>query len=126
MRFECGTPNLIGTLSLICSIDLFTRCGQTVIADHVLELTDRLCDGLRRQGAELSTLRGDGVSSGIVTFYLAGCDSIELGAALEGEGIVTNYRTSGIRVSPHGYNSAEEIDFLLEALAKLADAHVVA
>ena len=126
MRFECGTPNLIGTLSLICSIDLFTRCGQTAIADHVLDLTDRLCDGLRRQGAELSTLRGDGVSSGIVTFYLPGCDSIELGAALESEGILTTYRTSGIRVSPHGYNSAEEIDFLLEALAKLADAHVVA
>ncbi len=126
MRFECGTPNLIGTLSLVCSVDLFTRFGQMAIADHVLALTDQLCEGLERQGAELSSLRSEGVSSGIVTFNLPGCDSIELGAALEGEGIVTNYRTSGIRVSPHGYNSVGEIDLLLDTLSKLAESLVVA
>ncbi len=126
MRFECGTPNLIGTLSLVCAIDLFTKCGPTAIAHHVLALTDQLCAGLHRLGADLSTLRADGISSGIVTFSLPGCDSMELGAALENEGIITAYRTTGIRVSPHGYNTSREIDALLETLVKVARPHEVA
>jgi selenocysteine lyase/cysteine desulfurase len=120
MRFETGTPNLIGTLSLIGAIELFERSGQTAIARHVLELTDRLSDGLHRLGAELSTIRGKDVSSGIVTFSLPGCDSVELGRTLEKEGIVTTYRPTGVRVSPHGYNTVMEVDRVLETLATLA------
>jgi cysteine desulfurase / selenocysteine lyase len=126
MRFESGTPNLIGTLSLVCAIDLFERSGRDAIARHVLELTNRLCDGLQRLGGELHTLREPHVSSGIVTFSLPGCDSIELGKALEDEGILTTYRAGGVRVSPHGYNTAAEIDRLLEALAKMGGERVPA
>ncbi|MGB8907155.1 MAG: aminotransferase class V-fold PLP-dependent enzyme [Candidatus Cybelea sp.] len=118
MRFESGTPNLIGTLSLVCAIDLFERCGQVAIARHVLELTDRLCDGLHRLGAEVFSLRGEVISSAIVTFALPGLESIALGRALEDEGIVTTYRAGGLRLSPHGYNTAEEIDLILAALAE--------
>jgi cysteine desulfurase / selenocysteine lyase len=118
MRFESGTPNLIGTLSLVSAIDLFERCGPAAIAWHVLGLTDRLCDGLHRLGAEVSTLRGQGISSAIVTFAVAGHDSIALGRALEKEGIVTTYRAGGIRLAPHGYNNVEEIDLILAALAE--------
>ena len=118
LRFECGTPNLVGTLSLVCSIDLFTRCGQAAIAGHVIALTDHLCEGLHRLGAELETPRGEGISSGIVTFNVPGYESIELGRALEKEGILTTYRAGGIRVSPHGYNTAMEMDRVLETLAK--------
>jgi cysteine desulfurase/selenocysteine lyase len=118
MRFEGGTPNLIGTLSIVSAIDLFERCGQDAIAAHVLALTDRLCDGLNRLGAEILTPRGAGISSGIVTCSFPGCDSIELGRALERAGILTTYRAGGVRISPHGYNTAEEIDAVLDALAE--------
>jgi cysteine desulfurase/selenocysteine lyase len=120
LRFECGTPNLIGVLSLVCAIELFERSGREAIAAHVLALTDRLCEGLHGLGAQLSTLRGERISSGIVTFRLPGHDSIEVGAALEKEKILTTYRAAGIRVSPHGYNSPEEIDFLLATIAAIA------
>ena len=124
LRFESGTPNLLGTLSLVSAIDLFTRCGPVAIARHVIALTDQLCEGLARLGAEVSTLRGEGISSGIVTFNMPGCDSIELGRALEKEAILTTYRAGGVRVSPHGYNTPMEIDRVLEALAKRARAKV--
>jgi cysteine desulfurase / selenocysteine lyase len=126
MRFEGGTPNLLGTLSLVCAIDLFTRSGPAAIARHVLALTDRLCEGLHSLGANISTLRGEGISSGIVTFDLPGCDSIELGQALEKEKIVTTYRAGGIRVSPHGYNTPAEIDAVLEAIGQRARANALA
>lgn len=120
MRFEAGTPNLIGAISLVAAIDLLTRSGPEAIAAHILALTDRLCEGLARLGAHRSSLRGEGISSGIVTFALPGIDSIELGRALEHDGIVTTYRTTGIRVSPHGYNTSAEIDMLLDKLAAFA------
>ncbi len=68
----------------------------------------------------MSTRRGEGTSSGIVTFDLPGRDSIELGQALERAGIVTTARGTGIRISPHGYNTAEEIDVVFETLKKVA------
>ena len=120
VRYEGGSPNLIGTISLVNAMDMMERCGKDAIASHVLELTDRLCAGLDRLGAQRSTLRGEGISSGIVTFSLPGCDSVALGKALQREGIVTTWRPSGIRVSPHGYNTTEEIDRLLELAPQCA------
>ncbi len=116
MRFESGTPNLIGTLSLVSAIELFERAGKEQIAEHVLALTDRLCEGLQQLGAEVRSPRGDGISSGIVTFEVPGRDNMALGRALEEAGIITTYRSGTIRVSPHGYNSDSEIDILLETL----------
>lgn len=120
MRFEGGTPNLLGTLSIVSAIDLFERSGKAQIAAHIAGLTDRLCDGLLRIGAEILTVRGRLESSGIVTFEIPGCDSIELGRSLERLGIITTYRSSGIRVSPHGYNTEAEIDAALDALLECA------
>jgi cysteine desulfurase / selenocysteine lyase len=122
MRFEGGTPNYLGALVLANSADLFVRSGREAIAAHVLALTDHLVEGLHRVGAELLTLRGDGISSGIVTFSIPGIDSMELGRALQQKGIVTTYRESGIRVSPHGYNTIEEIDHLLDLVPQLTSA----
>ena len=124
LRFESGTPNLIGTLSLACAIELFERSGPQAIEEHVLALTDRLCEGLIALDADFSTLRGPSCSSGIVTFNIPGIDSMALGRALENQGIVTTNRTGGIRVSPHGYNTAEEIDVLLNAVARQTRAKV--
>jgi selenocysteine lyase/cysteine desulfurase len=124
LRFESGTPNLLGTLSLVCAIELFERSGPQAIAEHVLALTDRLCEGLTALDADFSTLRGPSCSSGIVTFSIPGIDSMALGRALENQGIVTTNRTGGIRVSPHGYNTAEEIDVMVNAVARQARAKV--
>lgn len=118
LRFESGTPNFLGALSMAASIDLFERCGTAAIASHVLDVTDRLYEGLLRAGASVSTLRGPGISSGIVTFAMPGCDSVDLGRALQRQGIVTTYRATGVRIAPHGYNTNEEIDRLLEAVAQ--------
>lgn len=116
MRFESGTPNLLGTLSIVSAIDLFERCGRSAIERHVLGVSDYLCAALQRAGAEIVSLRGDGVSSGIVTFRFEGHDSVALGKALQKEGIIATYRSGGIRLSPHGYNTTDEIDAVLQAL----------
>ena len=116
-RFEGGTPNFVGTLALVSAIELFERSGPAAIERHVLALSDHLCEGLQRAGARLHSLRGPGVSSGIVTFDVLGTDSVTLGRALQRNGVVTTYGRGGIRVAPHGYNTAGEIDRLIELVA---------
>ena len=44
----------------------------------------------------------------------------KLGRALQRAGIVTTYRPTGVRVAPHGYNTAEEIDRLVDAARGVA------
>jgi len=122
LRFEGGTPSFLGTLSMVSSIEVLERAGVAAIAGHVLQLTDRLAGGLERAGAEVLSPRGAGISSGIVTFRMPGCESVALGRALQREGVVTTWRPGGIRVAPHGYNTPAEIDRLLELLPECARA----
>ncbi len=122
MRFEGGTPNVIGTLSLVKAIELLEAAGGERIAAHVLALTDRLYAGLGALGAHIATPRGAGISSGIVTFALPGRDSVALGRALDALGAVTTFRATGVRVSPHGYNTEAEIDRFLELVAQCGSA----
>ncbi len=117
-RFEGGTPNFIGALSLARSIEVMEAAGTSRIGRHVLSLTDRLAEGLRRAGADIAGRRSAMESSGIVTFRLPGTDPVALGKALQHDGIVTTHRANGIRVAPHGYNTSSEIDALLDAVER--------
>ncbi len=116
-RYEGGTPNFIGALSLATSMDVLAAAGVERIGAHVLALTDRLDDGLRSRGWSILGDRSrDAVKSGIVTFTRDGVDPVALGRRLGEAHIVTTYRPTGIRVSPHGHNTADDVDALLDAL----------
>jgi selenocysteine lyase/cysteine desulfurase len=115
----------MGALSLDRSIAVIESAGVDAISAHVLDLTDHLAEGLLACGANLRSLRGPGISSGIVTFTLPGVNSVALGRALQSEGVVTTWRASGIRVAPHGYNTHDEIDTLLRLVPEHARALTV-
>jgi selenocysteine lyase/cysteine desulfurase len=117
-RYEGGTPNILGALSLATSMDILANAGLDRIGAHVLALTDRLTEGLQSRGWTIAGDRStDDVKSGIVTFRRDDVDAVALGKQLQRDhGIVTTYRTTGIRVAPHGHNTAEDIDAILDAL----------
>jgi selenocysteine lyase/cysteine desulfurase len=118
-RYEGGTPNILGALSLVASMDVLGGAGIERIGEHVLALTDRLAAGLESAGWTIVGDRSrDGVKSGIVTFRRDGVDAIALGKRLGAAKIVTTYRASGVRVAPHGHNTADDIDAVLDALPK--------
>ena len=115
-RFEGGTVNIAGALSLATSIDVLAAAGPERIAAHVIALTDRLVDGLDTRGWTVAGDRSrDEVKSGIVRFYRDGIDALALGRRLGEAKICVTYRANGIRVSPHGYNTFDEIDAILDA-----------
>lgn len=116
-RYEAGTPNLLGALALATSVGVLAEAGVERIAAHVLALTDRLAEGLRSRGYDVLSDRSRAdVKSAIVRFTRPGADMLALGERLAAGGIVITTRPAALRVSPHGYNTADEIDALLDAL----------
>jgi cysteine desulfurase/selenocysteine lyase len=116
-RYEGGTINILGALSLATSIGVLTAAGVERIAAHVLALTDRLDDGLRSRGwTVLGDRSREDRRSGILTFHRAGVDPVALGRRLGSDGFCVTYRPNGIRVSPHGHNTLDQIDAFLGAL----------
>lgn len=114
-RFEGGSPNVAGGMALGASLDLLLGAGVEAVWHHVDGLCRRLCEGLAEAGVAVLGDRGDG-RSGIVT--LAAEDPAGLCEGLATAGFVVSPRGGGVRVSPHGYNTAEEVDALVEAVAK--------
>lgn len=116
-RFEGGTPNSLASAGLGASLDLLLEAGVDAVWHHVDALCARLSEGLESVGANVLTRRHPEHSSGIVTFVPAGGDPTIVVEQLRARGIVCAARGGGVRVAPHGYNTATDIDALVDALA---------
>ena len=115
-RFEEGTPNTCGIFALGAAIDLLLEIGIDAIGRRVLELTDLLIDGLRERGARVLSPRGEGLSSGIVSFLAGDEPPAETVSRLRLAGVFTAARGGGVRASPHFYNDADDLDLLLTTI----------
>lgn len=115
-RFECGTYNISGILSLGASLKLIDELGVDFIQQRVLALTDRLCAGLRDKGYSVYSPRGAGEASGIVAFTHQKLDHAAIVRGLQAKNIAIVIREKRLRASPHFYNSPEQIDRLIAAL----------
>ncbi len=124
-RYEGGSQNMIGFHGLGASLDLLTSLGLTAqnspIADHILAITDYACQRLQELGATLHAPRTGIHRSGIVTFNLPGHDSDHIRRHLEAAHIIVRCRAGGVRISPHGYNTTDEIDRLLGELKRMTN-----
>lgn len=123
-RFEGGTPNYAGVWGLGAALDLLLEAGVDRVGSHVDALCSRLVEGLIEIGVEVLTDRSGGGASGIVAFRPASAGRegvVEAAAAsLVEQGFIVRARAEAVRVSPHGYNTVEEIDAFVEAVAGLA------
>jgi cysteine desulfurase/selenocysteine lyase len=122
-RYEGGSQNMIGLHGLGASLDLLASLGLSPllspIADHVLAITDYACERLQELGATLQAPRTGNHRSGIVTFNLAGHDSEMIRRRLEAAKIIVRCRAGGVRISPHGYATLDEVDRLIGELKNI-------
>jgi len=114
-RFEAGTPPVPSTYAAIAGIELMREIGIAETEAHVRELNALLRDGVDELGARVVTPREPERSGALVC--IASTDVNMLVAALADEGIVTSCRDDNLRISPHCYNTAEDVQMLLDALA---------
>jgi selenocysteine lyase/cysteine desulfurase len=115
-RWESGSLNVAGITALGASLELLLEIGIETIAERVLALTDTLCERAARAGLEVYSSQRPGDRSSIVSLIVPGSDGAELVRRCRSEGIVINRRAGRLRISPHCYNSEEEIDRLLRLL----------
>ena len=115
-RFESGTPPVPSIYAGIAGIELMQEIGIAETREHVSSLNEQLIAGVDELGGRTATPRERERRGALVC--IPSTDEFALVAALDGEGIVTSSRSGNLRVSPHAYNSEDDIRTLLDALAK--------
>jgi cysteine desulfurase/selenocysteine lyase len=118
-RFEVGSPSTISFVGAAEAMKLLLNYGMENIKRIIIKLTDRLIDAVKDLGLELQTPEQRQSRSGIVNFKIGKPQKVT--DRLNKKGIVVSARANGIRVSPHFYNTEEEIDKLIEEIKKLKD-----
>ena len=116
-RFEYGTPAVAAAYTARAGLALLRDVGiATVRARHML-LSQRLVDGAREQGWALRCPPDPRRRSPIVT--LEHPDPPSAVAALRASGLICDHRPGLIRLSPHYFNTVEEMDRALALLAPM-------
>ena len=115
-RFEFGTPPIPNIYAGLAGIRLVEEIGVAETEAHVRRLTAQLVAGVDDLGGRVVTPRHPDRRGPLVA--VASTDEHALVAALEADGIVTSSRDGNLRVSFHGYNSSEDVEAVLAALAR--------
>jgi len=115
MRFEEGSMNLMGILGLGAAIDLLFEVGIENIEQRVLDLGDLIVHEAEKRGFALLTPKDREERGGNITIC-GKFDATKMKDALREKGIMVNVRAGGIRVSPHFYNTEEEIRAFFKTL----------
>ncbi|MBN8705230.1 MAG: aminotransferase class V-fold PLP-dependent enzyme [Bacteroidetes bacterium] len=113
-RYEIGTLNAIGIVGLAESIGLLMEIGIKNIEKQVTDLNHYLLQGMSTYGVRPAMPYEHDFISGIVSFQISEPELIA--AKLKEQNIVVSAREKYLRVSPHFYNTTEEIDTLLRVL----------
>ena len=118
-RFEAGTPPIPSIYAGIAGIELMREIGIAETEAHVRELNTILLEGLDELGARVVTPRAAEQHGALVC--VASTDAEALVGELAKEGVVTSSRDDNLRISPHCYNTAEDVRTVLELLAQKRD-----
>ena len=117
LAWETGTAPTSLLHGFKASLELLTRFGAQNIANHLEELTDHLCEGLRSRNYNVVSSRTPGEKSQIVCLEpYKDWSAMGLYAHLKKRNIITAPRLEYLRVAPHLYNTPAEIDELIKAL----------
>jgi cysteine desulfurase/selenocysteine lyase len=117
LAWETGTGPVALLHGLEASLDLLTETGTARIQSYLETLTDHLCGKLDKTKYEVvSSRRSDEKSQIVCIRHTAGLTSVDLYTHLKKQNIITAPRGDRLRISPHFYNTQEEIDELIKAL----------
>lgn len=118
-RYEESVVSMLDTAAFGSALDLLLEIGTDVIEQRVLALAARLADGLAARGYELVEPwpRTQAESSGIVSFRKPGATHQEVLRDLTAARVIARTHRDFVRLSPHFYNTEDEVDRVLEVLA---------
>lgn len=117
LAWETGTFATSLIHGLEASLKLLTETGIERINVYLNELTDYLCERLEARGYKVVSSRRKGEKSQIVCLEPLGeWTPLALYVHLKKQGVVTAPRGERLRVSPHLYNTFEDVEAFVNAL----------
>lgn len=128
-RFELGTPNVLGTLALGASLELFHEIGLEAIYARIAKLHRMVRDEAAALGLEVVGHDDAAETSGIASVRVPDRDAEHLVARLAnadvgGRNVVITARPEPqggpcLRFAPHFYTTEEEVRMAFEVLREL-------
>lgn len=124
MRFETGTLSALGIHTLHASLRVLGSFGFERVADAVRENARLVRQGALRRGFDLALPDAEKSSpagtSGITSFQIDGVSAPDLAMKLKAAGVQVSARQGYLRVSPHFYNTPDEIEEFFARLDNIA------
>jgi kynureninase len=117
-RLEHGTPAAPIAFIAQGGLDIITEVGPAAIRERQQDLIEYLMAGADRSGLPVRTPRDRNSRGGMVNIGV-GQEAEKVCHALLDRDVCTDYRGDGIRVSPHFFNTEEDIDRLFVALREI-------
>lgn len=121
LRFEPGSRAFLELAAFGASLDLINAVGVSAIAQEVEWLSRKLAHGLRERGYLVQAPNGARHRGSIVNFTPTHQARFKTNEAVKAEldrsTISASLRGPGVRLSPHAFNTAHEIDCVLEVLS---------
>ena len=106
-RFELGTNNLVGEVGLLASVNLLLEVGIEEIRRWTLHLTGVLIEDLQERGYQIASCLRPEHRSAIISFTTPDVEAAY--EKLIANKVIVALRENYIRVSPHCYNTEEEV-----------------
>lgn len=121
LAWETGTASTALIHGLDASLKLLAEIGIQRIAGYLEELTDHLCDRIKNSEYQIVSSRRQDEKSQIVCIrHRQGITAMSLFHQLKQQSIITAPRGDRLRISPHFYNTPQEIDELIRCLSSFA------
>jgi selenocysteine lyase/cysteine desulfurase len=121
-RFEVGHPDFAGIQGLEKSVDLLIDFGLDKVEQRVLGHTRRIRNYLQELD-NVNLISPEEVTSGITLFKIRNKSSIDVVNQLKNLGVIVfpqKWKDGiGIKVSPHFYNTKEEVDSFIDEIQRI-------
>jgi len=110
-RFHIGTSSILSYVGAEEGLKLIIDHGINEVENRIIELTDYLIERLKEENFKVQTPEDRINRSGIVNFKVR--NPRETVEKLEIKRVVVSARMNGVRVSPHFYNTKEDLEKFL-------------
>lgn len=115
-RWEGGSFNMPGLQAFSASVGLLLEIGLPAVSERILDRAEAVRERARRAGWSLAGSNRPEDRSGIVALTRDGTDPDALVRQARAQGVALACRRGRLRISPHVYNNADDLDRLAEVL----------